>query len=309
MKKEKSEEKETLEVNKLITKKEKIKDNIVDIIDIDDEETEEFKFSGGKLVIDDSLNVIGKWESKNYTSLGDGVYMGFVNSGEHEITLMESKKKHSNIFDFGLENGYIAINRTTLKVIVKNKKGYIDCRHLTLICDYLKKSINSKEKEIKSLENSISRIESHQATFSSEESRGTVLKSQKEILCELNEKLPSQKKLYEELSMKRTKLLQEVQEEYENCLKSSSEMEKVMEERKKSYDAELVKCYGKEHPTSEDKKNKHKSEELALLEKLLKEGRKTIALINYRIPNYEDMLEILSGKSIKRKSKRKDDDD
>lgn len=108
MKKEKSEEKETLEVNKLITKKEKIKDNIVDIIDIDDEETEEFKFSGGKLVIDDSLNVIGKWESKNYTSLGDGVYMGFVNSGEHEITLMESKKKHSNIFDFGLENGYIA---------------------------------------------------------------------------------------------------------------------------------------------------------------------------------------------------------
>lgn len=38
MKKEKSEEKETLEVNKLITKKEKIKDNIVDIIDIDDEE-------------------------------------------------------------------------------------------------------------------------------------------------------------------------------------------------------------------------------------------------------------------------------
>lgn len=31
MKKEKSEEKETLEVNKLITKKEKIKDNIVDI--------------------------------------------------------------------------------------------------------------------------------------------------------------------------------------------------------------------------------------------------------------------------------------
>lgn len=54
---------------------------------------------------------------------------------------------------------------------------------------------------------------------------------------------------------------------------------------------------------------KEKSEELALLEKLLKEGRKTIALINYRIPNYEDMLEILSGKSIKRKSKRKDDDD
>lgn len=51
MKKEKSEEKETLEVNKLITKKEKIKDNIVDIIDIDDEETEEFKFSGGKLVM------------------------------------------------------------------------------------------------------------------------------------------------------------------------------------------------------------------------------------------------------------------
>lgn len=35
MKKEKSEEKETLEVNKLITKKEKIKDNIVDIIDIE----------------------------------------------------------------------------------------------------------------------------------------------------------------------------------------------------------------------------------------------------------------------------------
>ena len=34
-----------------------------------------FKFSGGKLVIDDSLNVIGKLESKNYTSLGDGVYM------------------------------------------------------------------------------------------------------------------------------------------------------------------------------------------------------------------------------------------
>lgn len=32
--------------------------------------------------------------------------------------------------------------------------------------------------------------------------------------------------------MKRAKLLQEVQEEYENCLKSSSEMEKVMEERK-----------------------------------------------------------------------------
>jgi hypothetical protein len=84
---------------------------------------------------------------------------------------------------------------------------------------------------------------------------------------------------------------------------------KSWKNEKKSYDAELVKCYGKEHPTSEDKKNKHKSEELALLEKLLKEGRKTIALINYRIPNYEDMLEILSGKSIKRKSKRKDDDD
>ena len=86
-------------------------------------------------------------------------------------------------------------------------------------------------------------------------------------------------------------------------------MEKIMEERKKSYDAELVKFYGKKYPTSEDKRNKHKSEELSLLEKLLKEGRKTIALINYRIPNYEDMLETLSDKSIKRKSKRKDDDD
>lgn len=309
MKKEKSEEKETLEVNKLITKKEKIKDNIVDIIDIDDEETEEFKFSGGKLVIDDSLNITGKWESKNYTSLEDGVYIGFINHGECEITLKESKKKHPNVFDFGLEGGYAATNRTTITLIVKNKKGYIDCRHLTLICDYLKKSINSKEKEIKFLEDSISRIETHQAVFSSEKSRETVLKSQKEILCELNEKLPSQKKLYEELSMKRTKLLQEVQEEYENCLKSSSEMEKIMEERKKSYDAELVKCYGKEYPTSEDKRNKHKSEELSLLEKLLKEGRKTIALINYRIPNYEDMLETLGDKSIKRKSKRKDDDD
>lgn len=261
------------------------------------------------MVIDDSLNITGKWESKNYTSLEDGVYIGFINHGECEITLKESKKKHPNVFDFGLEGGYAATNRTTIILIVKNKKGYIDCRHLTLICDYLKKSINSKEKEIKFLEDSISRIETHQAVFSSEKSRETVLKSQKEILCELNEKLPSQKKLYEELSMKRTKLLQEVQEEYENCLKSSSEMEKIMEERKKSYDAELVKCYGKEYPTSEDKKNKHKSEELALLEKLLKEGRKTIALINYRIPNYEDMLEILSGKSIKRKSKRKDDDD
>ena len=79
------------------------------------------------MVIDDSLNVIGKWESKNYTSLGDGVYMGFVNSGEHEITLMESKKKHSNIFDFGLENGYIAINRTTLKVIVKTPVNISTC--------------------------------------------------------------------------------------------------------------------------------------------------------------------------------------
>lgn len=309
MKKEKSEEKETLEVNKLTTKKRKIKDNIIDIIDIDDEESEEFKFSGGKLVIDDSLNITGKWESKNYTSLEDGVYVGFINHGECEITLIESKKNHPNVFDFGLENGYVAINRTTIKVIVKNKKGYIDCRHLILICDYLKKSINSKEKEIKSLEDSISRIETHQAIFSSEKSRETVLKSQKETLCDLNEKLPSQKKLYEELSMKRVKLLQEVQEEYENCLKSSSEMEKVMEERKKSYDVELVKCYGKEYPISEDKKNKHKSEELSLLEKLLKEGRKTIALINYRIPNYEDMLEILGDKSIKRKSKRKDDDD
>ena len=134
------------------------------------------------------------------------------NFQEHEINLIDLNDFTMPVFSVDLE-----------------KKGFPDEAH-----NFLKQIEDKTEVYATSSVNIIR----YACIFSSEESRGTVLKSQKEILCELNEKLPSQKKLYEELSMKRAKLLQEVQEEYENCLKSSSEMEKVMEERKKSYDAE-----------------------------------------------------------------------
>lgn len=135
------------------------------------------------------------------------------------------------------------------------------------------------------------------------------VKSRKDLLTELKERLLLQEKTYEALSKKRTDLLKEVQREYDNLLISQEEMEKILEERKNSYDKETIKCFGKLNPTQKEMKDKHVSVNLNIAEKLLKEGRKTMALINHRIPNYEDMLEILGGKSIKRKSKRISDDD
>jgi hypothetical protein len=275
------------------------KEEIIDIDIINEEESEEDKYSGGKLVINDSLNTVGKWESKNYTSMSDGIYMGFINHGDQKITMKEGKKD-PYVFDFEFAPGYVAIKRTTISVVVKNRKGYIDCSHLARICDYLKISIESKEKEIKSLEKIVEKYAASSEVW---------VKSRKDLLTELKERLLLQEKTYEALSKKRTDLLKEVQREYDNLLISQEEMEKILEERKNSYDKETIKCFGKLNPTQKEMKDKHVSVNLNIAEKLLKEGRKTMALINHRIPNYEDMLEILGGKSIKRKSKRISDDD
>ena len=208
----------------------------------------------------EDTDITGMLKSVNYTVLEDGVYFGQLNLGESTI-IITSGKKDPFIFDFGWTPGFKSVSKMTFKIIVKNRRGYLNSKGFTRIYDYLTYSVESKIREIKILEN-----------------EKKLRYGEDELLENLKNDLILQKQVISYLSNKKDKLIEEVAKTRERIYNEGRKLNQEIEELKLE----------SESPELSDR-------ELKCLKKAIAKKRKLSILTNYKLIRYKHTLNILSG--------------